>query len=86
LIIRVLHFYQKLPFLAGPVSATFINFNQKHRPGTGFSTNSETGDSGCCNLEGGLMSLPEGLEVSARPCARVLSVAGFSAVLGRFPR
>ena len=37
------------------------------------------------NLEGGLMTPLEGLANSRRPCARVLSVAGFLAIIGRFP-
>ena len=35
--------------------------------------------------KGGLRSVVEGLGVSCRPCAGVLSVAGFSALLARFP-
>ena len=35
------------------------------------------------NLEGGLTSLAEGSEHSGRPCARVLSVPGFLAIMSR---
>ena len=37
------------------------------------------------SLEGGLVTFVEGLEYSRRPCAGVLSVAGFSVLLEGFP-
>ena len=44
-------------------------------------SNSETGDKAGSNLEGGLRSMLEGLRYSWPPCAQVLSVAGFFALL-----
>lgn len=58
---------------------------RKRRPGTGVLPNSETGKEAGCNPKGGLRSPFEGLALSRRPCARVLSVPGFFAVPGRFP-
>ena len=45
----------------------------------------ETGEEAACLLRGGLRTVLEGLEVSRAPCAEVLSVAGFSAVIPLFP-
>ena len=39
----------------------------------------------CSSLEGGFMTVVEGLGDSRAPCAQVLSVPGFFTVLGRFP-
>ena len=53
-------------------------------PGPEYSPNSETGRKAGVLLEGGGTTLLEGLELSDIPCAAVLSVAGFCALLGRF--
>jgi len=51
----------------------------------GSSTNSETGERAAILLEGGLRAGYEGLRDSSRPCARVLSVAGFLVIFHLFP-
>ena len=68
-----------------PVLTLLSTFNQIRRPGAGLPSNSETGISAGCNLEGGLTSLVEGLASFRIPCAEVLSVAGFFASSGPFP-
>jgi len=55
------------------------------RPGAGLSTAPITQDKACSSLAGGVRAVPEGLEDSAFPCAKVLSVAGFFAKRLLFP-
>jgi len=61
-----------------------ITFWEIRRPGTGVMPNSETGERAAPSPKGGLRAVLEGLGYSRHPCARVLSVAGFSAFLRCF--
>ena len=61
-----------------------ISLIRNRRPGTGVCPTVKRVLWACRSLEGGPASLPEGLEDSMRPCAGVLSVAGFFALMVRF--
>ena len=62
-----------------------ISFIRKARLGRGLLSDINPREKAGCSLEGGGRPLLEGSSYSERPCAEVLSTAGFFAVLEGFP-
>jgi len=80
-----LTFYQKLTPSATQVSPLLTHLIRNRAQGRGLLASPSRCEKAAPSLAGGGRLFSEGLEYSCRPCARVLSVAGFLAFIALFP-